>query len=379
VGLRVVALVLILVGLATGCTLPARFDAIRNELAALPVPAPPPSLDPLRRYRGVIHVHSHRSHDSRGRDEEIVRAAQAAGLDFVMMTDHNHPDLFHPDSNDPRDGVLVIRGAEIRTEDDYVLALGIDSFINPDGLSFADVTAAIAAQGGVAIGAHPSRFRHWSDSGLAGVEIWDLYDDATRSRWRYPGMALDVLISSRRYPAEILLSQVRHPDRALAAFDAETQRRRLTAIGTPDAHQNVRVWGRQLDPYPLTFRLAVTYLLAEEPTTAVLLDALRRGRAYFAFDLLASAGGFDFRLVDRDGASRMMGDRVVMEKGMTLRVVAPHRGRITVLRDGAVVHQLDAATLDLSINAPGVYRAEVALAVQGGWRPWIYSNPIYVL
>jgi hypothetical protein len=50
-----------------------------------------------------------------------------------------------------------------------------------------------------------------------------------------------------------------------------------------------------------------------------------------------------------------------------------------VLRDWAVVRQLDAATLDLSIDAPGVYRAEVALAVQGGWRPWIYSNPIYVL
>ena len=54
----------------------------------IPVPAGVP-LDPLTRVRGVVHVHSTLS-DGSGSPEEIVAAAVAAGLDFVVLTDHNN-------------------------------------------------------------------------------------------------------------------------------------------------------------------------------------------------------------------------------------------------------------------------------------------------
>jgi hypothetical protein len=362
----------------TSCTLPSHFQAMRSEIAALAVEPDPPTVDGLRRYRGVIHVHSHLSHDSRGDDDEILRAAVAAGADFLMMTDHNGPEIFRRGLNGLHGGILVLRGAEIRAEEDYVLALGIDSFIDPDGMTFREVTAAVAAQGGVAIGAHPARFRHWDDPNLAGVEVWDLYDEATTDRWRYAGRAFDILLSYGDYPAEILLGIVRHPAAALARFDDETRRRRLVAVGTPDAHQNIRVLGRQLDRYPLAFRLVTTYLFAEDRTKTALLDALRRGRTYFAFDALTPAATFDFRIVDARGATWLMGDEPAAARDQTLHVFAPHRGRITVVRDGRVIGQADAARLALPVDGPGVYRAEVALQVQGRWRPWIYSNPIYV-
>ncbi|MBI3606506.1 MAG: PHP domain-containing protein [Nitrospirae bacterium] len=371
-----IGLILALV-MGVACTPRVRFLALRQELAALTIAPDAPPLDGLRRYRGVIHVHSNLSHDSRGDPAEILSAAKAIGLDFVMMTDHNNPKIFQRGLEGLHDGVLIVRGAEIGSEGDYLLALGIESFIDPAGKTFREITAAIAAQGGVAIGAHPNRFHHWSDPGLAGVEVWDLYDEAISDRWRYATLALDVLFSYGAYPAEILLSIVRHPARALAAFDDETRRRPLVAIGTPDAHRNVRIF-RRLDPYPLTLHLVTTYLLAEDKTRPALLDALRRGRAYLAFDLLASAPTFDFRLVDGQGKSWMMGDRVPAGAGRTLRVFAPHAGRITVIRDGRVISQTDAPTLEQPVDGPGVYRAEVALSVQGQWRPWIYSNPIYV-
>ena len=362
----------------TSCTFPSRFQAMRSEIAALAVEPDPPTLDGLRRYRGVIHVHSHLSHDSRGDDDEILRAAAAAGVDFLMMTDHNGPEIFRRGLNGLHGGILVLRGAEIRVEEDYVLALGIDAFIDPDGMTFREVTAAIAAQGGVAIGAHPNRFKHWDDPNLAGVEVWNLYDEATTDRWRYAGRALDILLSYGDYPAEILLGIVRHPAAALARFDGETLRRRLVAVGAPNAHQNIRVLGRQLDPYPLAFRLVTTYLFAEDHTKTALLDALRRGRTYFAFDALTPAATFDFRIVDARGATWLMGDEPAAARDQTLHVFAPHRGRITVVRDGRVIGRADAARLALPVDGPGVYRAEVALQVQGRWRPWIYSNPIYV-
>ena len=40
-------------------------------------------------YRGVIHCHSTYSFDGKGDMEEIGKAANDAGLDFVMMTDHD--------------------------------------------------------------------------------------------------------------------------------------------------------------------------------------------------------------------------------------------------------------------------------------------------
>lgn len=369
---------LLLVLAMTACTLPSRFAAMQREmhaLAAAPL-APQPPGPP--RYRGVIHVHSELSHDSRGSAGDLLRAAKTAGLDFVMTTDHNGPAIFERGVDGLVDGILFIRGAEIRVDGEYLLALGIDSFLNPGGLRFDQAAAAVIAKGGVPIGAHPARFAHWDAPNLAGVEVWDLYDEANSDRWRYAGKALDILFWYGRYPEALIGSIVRHPTRALARFDAETGRRRLTAIATPDAHRNIRVLGRQLDPYPLTFRLPVTYVLADEKSRPALLEALRRGRTYFAFEVFAPAPHFDFRLVDDRGTFWIMGDEPPAAPGQSLHVVSPHRGRITIVRDGKVFRRADGSELTVAIDGPGVYRSEVALSVQGRWRPWIYSNPIYV-
>lgn len=357
---------------------------LHHELTALArePSSPPPS--GLKRYRGVIHVHSELSHDSRGTPEEIVHAAKAAGLDFVMTTDHNSPAVFQRGRDGLDDGVWLIRGAEFQVERDSVLALGIQSYINPQDMTFGEVTSAVAAQGGVAIGAHPSRFHHWDDSGLSGVEIWDLADAAKVDRWQYPDLVADVLRSDggrdddNLDETELLLSLLQHPARVLAAFDWETQRRHLVAIGAPDAHQKIEVFGQLQVTYPLTFGMVTTYLLAEDATRETLLDALRRGRTYVAFDRLARAATFDFRVVDNARIQGTMGDELIARPGLSLQIVSPHPGRITLLRDGAMIGTAEAASLSLPVDRPGTYRAEVALSIQGQWRPWIYSNPIYV-
>lgn len=365
-----------------------------SALAAEPSVSP---LDLPKRYRGVLHVHSNVSHDSAGEPAEIVAAAKAAGLDFVMMTDHNSPAIFKQGFDGWRDGVLVIRGAEFRAENDYILGLGLRSFIDSSRLSFRQVAEAIAAQGGVAIGAHPTRFQHWSEPGLSGVEVWDLYDEVRSDPWRYPGLVVDALLSyqehlektvfrerwasakgSGAFDVSVLQSLIRPPDRALAAFDVEAARRHFVAVGTPDTHKKDIQIFNHLDPYALTFGLATTYLLADELTQTKLLDALRRGRTYLAFDRLVPASGFDVRIIDGAGGVWGMGDTVGSIEHLTLRVAVPHPGRITVIRDGAVVSRSDATTVTVPVAGPGVYRAEVALLVEGQWLPWIYSNPIYV-
>jgi hypothetical protein len=109
-----------------------------------------------------------------------------------------------------------------------------------------------------------------------------------------------------------------------------------------------------------------------------LVDALRRGRAYFAFEIFKAAPGFVFRVSDQTGATWQMGDEVPAAMGLTVEVSAPHRGLITLLRDGRPLARAESARLSVPAPGAGVYRAEVALSVQGQWRPWIFSNPIYV-
>jgi hypothetical protein len=57
-----------------------------------------------------------------------------------------------------------------------------------------------------------------------------------------------------------------------------------------------------------------------------------------------------------------------------LRVRLPRPADVRVLRDGAPVHEAEAAALDLDAQARGVYRIEARI----GGRLWLLSNPIYL-
>ena len=71
---------------------------------------------PYQDYRANLHVHSAFSHDSRGRIEQIVAAAKAAGTKVLMFTEHPAPhyDFFVDGHRGMRDGVLLVPGAEMK-------------------------------------------------------------------------------------------------------------------------------------------------------------------------------------------------------------------------------------------------------------------------
>ena len=47
----------------------------------------------LNTYRGVMHVHSYLSHDSRGTLDDLIPAAKKDGIDFIFLTDHPHGNI----------------------------------------------------------------------------------------------------------------------------------------------------------------------------------------------------------------------------------------------------------------------------------------------
>ncbi len=248
-----------------------------------PAPAAPRE---LRDFRGIIHCHSLYSHDSKGTYEEILAAAKAAKVDFVCITDH-------PPKGDPglslregwkglRDGVLFIQGHEMAGAN--LLAIGIREPVH--GATPADRIQAIHAQGGVAIVSHPEEVKDWEPYLAAdGMEIYNVHAAWKRKQadLGFYAQALKVL----KEDPERVFSLLQEIDPAILAKWDEINRTRLfVGIAGNDAHQNVKIGAVQVDPYERAFRFVSTHVLAEELTEAAVLEALREGRCYVAFDLL---------------------------------------------------------------------------------------------
>ncbi|MDB4938217.1 MAG: hypothetical protein JWP87_5189 [Labilithrix sp.] len=124
----------------------------------------------------------------------IVRQANRRGLDVVSITEHNTvwPSRLGRAYANATSGPLVVTGEEVTTARFHVIAIGIESTVSPDQ-PLDGVLAAIHAQHGIAIAAHP--VRHFWPSLLPARESFDAaevmhpiaYSDRSAA-WRWSDM-----------------------------------------------------------------------------------------------------------------------------------------------------------------------------------------------
>jgi len=236
---------------------------------------------------GVLHVHHQPSHDSDAPFADVLRAAGEAGLDFVVLTDHADvavpsplPGAEHAGVQVAPDGrpVLMIVGGEFASRDGHVLGLGVERSVPAEGRPGRDVIADIHAQGGFAIVPHPFSHGGWHDweADFDGLEVQNNASDFTRLYG--PLLPLHILRFARAPEAELTRLWVR-PQRELAKWDELLAAgRRVVGFAGADAHQNVRVFGLQLDPYAQMFR-GVRTVCPEVPLEAEAVLAELRGGA----------------------------------------------------------------------------------------------------
>ena len=323
-------------------------------------------------YKGVVHVHSFLGGHSSGSFAEIISAAQANHLQFVIMTEHTEKDFDTAAMTlqGVRGGVLFINGNEV-------------SAPNGDRL--------LALPGEVSIVAYPEEFKNWDTPGLDGIEVYNVF---TNSRRINPVVAFfDVLWSRRSYPDLIFAFYLTRPNESLKKWDQALARARLTGVAGNDAHANIGVslkdssgktlLGIQLDPYETSFRLVRLHLLidANKPLDATsLLEAVRAGHCFIGFDFLGDTSGFAFT-VENAGEQKIQGDEISLKPDTRLRVQTPLPSRIVIFKDGAVWVDQSGINSEMAITERGVYRTEIYLPQLGtliGHQPWIISNPIYV-
>jgi hypothetical protein len=332
---------------------------------------------------GVVHVHTTLS-DGGGTPEEVVRAARAAGLQFVVLTDHNNLDAKPFEGY--RDGVLVIVGTEISTTAGHLVGVGIPDPVYRFSGDAADALDDVRTLGGSAFAAHPLsprddfRWTGWELPGPWGIELVN-----GDSQWRAAGWGR-LLRTGALYPLNAryaLLGSVTPPRETLARWDALLASRHVAGIAGADAHNRVALSKRfapRFPSYESVFALARNHVLLDAPLTGdagadtrAVLDGLRRGRAYVGLDALADASGFSFQ----SSQGSTMGQTAAPSPSLRLRAGGrmPAGTRVVILRDGKTVAEGTGA-VEAPADAAGVYRAE---AYVPGWAvPWVLSNPIGV-
>src|SRR5918993_3375902 len=161
-------------------------------------------------YKGVVHVHSFLGGHSAGTFSEIISAAQANQLNFVIMTEHTEKDFDTAAMTlkDVHGGVLFINGNEVSA------ANGDRSLVLP---------------GDVSLIAYPEEFKNWDTPGLDGVEVYNVF---TNARQVNPVLAFfDVVWSQRSYPELIFALYLQRPDEALRKWDQVLAHTRMIAVG----------------------------------------------------------------------------------------------------------------------------------------------------
>ncbi|MBX5481812.1 MAG: PHP domain-containing protein [Myxococcaceae bacterium] len=346
------------------------FFALTALLRRYPLVAPDPT--PPAAVMGAWHVHSSRS-DGRGTPEEIAKAAAEAGLEFVVLADHN------VDPSPPRfeHGVLLIDAVEVSTPHGHVVALGVPRALTEEERK-GDVLATITSLGGAGFLAHPEQkknpWRDWpSAPKAAGLELYSadsmfrtaqrspvtVFAPATASWLTNPIHGLMTVVTDQ--PAlrdRLLMLATAAPFAAICAHDAH---------GLPSYLSEFRTLAIQIAPPPGQTGLP------EDPVEAArhVTDAIAHGHTSCVFRAIAGGAGFELQGAEDPSV------------GGTLKVKLPARRpeEIQIRVHGAGVLDADGTTVRL--DREGAVQVEVWSKVPGmyfqdGWKPWLVSNPLRV-
>jgi hypothetical protein len=403
-------------------------DELRESVSR---PAPLPGLTD---YRAIFHAHASDSEHTGGTLDELLDDARRVHVEIVFLSDHPSPprDFMHG-WRGIREGVLFIPGAE--TKNGYLLHPE-KSVLDRLDAPVPELLAATTAGSGLAFLSHLEDHQTISFDGVTGTEIYNRHADAKDEaasmammlQWITDPLGITRLRNAiSKHPIEVFAAQQDYPADYLAAWDRATAAgRRLVGIAANDCHHNqvfvvkkvdddtalvgtvvdrddemekfetaTRPGLRQIlanrdpgdvvaqldfDPYWVSMRYVSTHILARALAEDAVREAVHAGHVYVSHDWIADPTGFRFYLAGDGGApAALMGDQAEWKHGARLVAELPVAARVRLLRDGGeVAFAARGNRFEHAVEQPGVYRVEAWVEIGGEWRPWIYSNPIYL-
>jgi len=347
-----------------------------------------------------LHLHTLHS-DGNGTYQQVADAALKAGLDVLIVTDHNiwvqNMDSYYQKG---KKKLLLLAGEEVHDNTlhdgrNHLLIFGQNRELAYFATNPQNLINQAKRTGALTFLAHPIEdsletfgeksfsWENWEITGFTGIELWNQMSEFKTRSNTIPKAILHAFL-----PHFMMLGPL---ERTLALWDDLLLSRGtpIVAIGGVDAHAFRKAFGPfhiVLYPYEFQFRSLTTHIITPTKLSGALiedkkmiLDALGAGHAFVAYDLPVPTQGFRFTVNNKDGQF-WMGDRVSTQNGLTFQVRLPQRAYCRLLKDGKVIKEnSDREVLTHLTKEPGIYRAEVYLDYLGKRRGWIFSNPIYAL
>lgn len=365
----------------------------------------------MHEYVGNMHIHTRYS-DGEKWHRAVAHDAARAGLDFIIVTDHNvwvHGVEGYYEFEEGR--VLLLTGEEVHDvrrvpQANHFLVYGAQQELSPYAPDPQGLIDATQAAGGCGFLAHPFErelsilaeggdlgWHNWDVEGFHGLEIWNYMSSFKNEIAR----KLDSLpwkngLFARLQTVRMALNPQRYikgPEpEVMAKWDELlSEGKRITAVGNSDAHGTPMSMGplrRTIFPYEFLFRAVNTHVLLREELSGeleydrgLILDAIGRGNSWVGYDMPHPTTGF--RFTGQGATKGIMGDRIELGVGATLQALAPVRTQIRLIHRGEVIAEVEGTqNLTYTPMETGAYRVECSILYEGEPRGWIYSNPIYL-
>ena len=332
--------------------------------------------------KGAIHIHSTHS-DGTESIKQIAKTAKKAGLDWIIITDHNSLDGLNEEGW--YDGVAVLTGKEISPETgNHYLAFDIQEKI-PETLSPECFIEEVNKQGGFGFIAHPDetktrrnsypplRWSNWEITGFQGLEIWNYMSD-----WvdKYnPKNALFQYL----FRHHVLTGPTKNVLNWWDSLNYENGEI-VPAIGSCDAHA-LKIHFLKVFPYIDTFKTIVNYIYLENNLSSDFKEAKKQ--IYTAIksgnniivnrNWNKNSDKINF-YIENNGKLAFAGDKTGFDEKNILSVKLPAKGAIKVIRNGESIRNVCTHDFEMGDLKVGKYRVEVFYK----GKPWIFSNPIIV-
>lgn len=330
---------------------------------------------------GVYHVHT-RFSDGCGQVKDVVKAAAKLHLDFILLTDHGHPNYDCLASEGWNEGILVLAGSELSTSRGHLVALAIPPSIPPIPRIAEEAACFVRKQGGFTIIAHPYSKTSWSwgreNDLYTGLELVDA-DTMLKKGWFFTLPFIPLLFFNPRafvlkmidpFPSPFkqwdLLNRTNPPIYGFFSCDAHLMYNKL-----------LRLFCLRL---PLEKKLPREFQAARE----LVLKALQSGNFYNAIEAAQPAAGFRFwaELGDQHFPMGSIIDAPEKEKlTLWIRRPASVAADICLIHNGQKILITSHSEFTYQPLQSGIYRVEVYLrekSIIPENMPWIVSNPLFI-
>ena len=341
-------------------------------------------------YKGAIHIHTKRS-DGTGDILSVAKAAKQAGLDWIIITDHNYYDTEEGIIN----GVYVIKGQEISPKNcNHYLTFGLDKVILPNDNPKIYVDE-VREKGGFGFAAHPDEgftvdkkgniyprknSNHcipWADKNIEpdGVEIWNWF-----SNWA--DNLNDRNIFTLAYAYLFKHNIVTSPSKITLNWWDElnnSSEQIIPAIGGVDAHAlkfyryiiPVTVF-----PYATCFKTITNFIGLEEPLSddfqtakAQIFNTIKNGQ-----NIIVNRNIYSNlpEIYASDGEKQYFcGEKIKLNKNCKLIIKAKNDLNVCLIYNGNRIEKVSSDNFEIPITKSGKYRFEISYRDKG----FLYTNP----